>query len=138
MNRGIGACGIKHHPELLDGSGNYVTFQKGLAVLTDRLTEILKPHIQTSKKVFEIKEGTEGTYIIDINRKEQVRVGAICIATPVTEYSKLIKNETVMLKNRNFRVPGQKPELQRFDHQPAAVEFHAATALRHPEPAFGR
>ncbi|MER2173569.1 MAG: protoporphyrinogen oxidase [Carnobacterium sp.] len=86
--------GIKHHPELLDGSGNYVTFQKGLAVLTDKLTEILKPHIQTSKKVFEIKEGTEGTYIIDINRKEQMRVGAICIATPVTEYSKLIKNET--------------------------------------------
>lgn len=85
--------GIKHHPELLDGSGNYVTFQKGLAVLTDKLTEILKPHIQTSKKVFEIKQGIEGTYIIDINRKEQVRVGAICIATPVTEYSKIVKNE---------------------------------------------
>jgi len=86
--------GIKHHPELLDGPGNYVTFQKGLSVLTDKLTEILKPHIQTSKKVFDIKQGNEGTYIIDLNRKEQVRVGAICIATPVTEYSKLIKNET--------------------------------------------
>lgn len=85
--------GIKHHPELLDGSGNYVTFKNGLAVLTDKLTEILKPHIQTSKKVFEIKENIEGTYIIDINRKEQMRVGAICIATPVTEYSKLLNNE---------------------------------------------
>lgn len=84
---------IKYHPELLDGSGNYVTFQKGLAVLTDKLIEILKPHIQTSKKVFEIKQGTEGTYIIDINRKEQVRVGAISIATPVTEYSKILNNE---------------------------------------------
>ncbi|MER2131191.1 MAG: protoporphyrinogen oxidase [Carnobacterium inhibens] len=86
--------GIKHHPELLDGSGNYVTFKKGLSVLTDKLIEILEPHIQTSKKVFEIKENLEGTYIIDINRKEQMRVGAVCIATPVTEYSKLLNNET--------------------------------------------
>lgn len=54
----------------------------------------MEPHIQTSKKVFEIKENLEGTYIIDINRKEQMRVGAVCIATPVTEYSKLLNNET--------------------------------------------
>lgn len=86
--------GLKSHPELLDGSGNYVTFQKGLATLTDKLTEILKPNIQTSKKVFEINQGIEGTYVIDVNQTEQVRVGAICIATPVTEYSRLIKNET--------------------------------------------
>ena len=87
--------GLAHHPELLDGSGNYVTFEKGLSVLTEALEEELKGHIQYSKKVLEIKKNEEGTYILDINGKEQVRVGAICIATPATEYAKLIDHQEV-------------------------------------------
>jgi len=68
------------HPELLDGSGNYMTFKNGLSVLTNALEKILKPHIQYRKKVFEIKKNDEDMYILDINHTEQVRVSAICIA----------------------------------------------------------
>ncbi|MFL2099234.1 protoporphyrinogen oxidase [Desemzia sp. FAM 23989] len=81
------------HPELQDQSGNYATFAQGLSVLTNKLEEILKPHIQYSKKVVEIKSGVENTYILNINLKEEVRVGAICVATPTTEYSKLFKDK---------------------------------------------
>lgn len=95
QNYGKLSKGLADHPELVDGSGNYVTFKKGMSVLTKRLEDILKPHIQYSKKVLEIKKGIEGTYVIDINRKEQVRVGAVCIATPNTEYTKLIQHKEI-------------------------------------------
>lgn len=84
--------GLAKHPELLDGDGNYATFDNGLSVLTENLEERLKCHIQFSKKVFEIKKSVGGTYILDINRKEQMRVGAIIVATPATEYRHLFKN----------------------------------------------
>lgn len=87
--------GLAAHPELLDSSGNYMTFENGLAVLTNALEEVLRPHIQYRKKVFEIKKNVENVYIIDINHTEQVRVGAICIATPVTEYTKLIEHPEI-------------------------------------------
>lgn len=87
--------GLAAHPELLDGSGNYMTFKNGLSVLTETLEEILKPHIQYRKKVTEIKKNDEGVYILDINHTEQVRVGAICMATPLTEYSKLIEHPEI-------------------------------------------
>ncbi|MGB3161446.1 protoporphyrinogen oxidase [Carnobacterium sp.] len=87
--------GLAAHPELLDGSGNYATFKEGLSVLTEALEEILQPHIQYRKKVFEIKKNDEDVYILDINHTEQVRVGAICIATPITEYSKLIDHTEI-------------------------------------------
>ena len=61
-------------------------------MLTENLEERLKCHIQFSKKVFEIKKSVGGTYILDINRKEQMRVGAIIVATPATEYRHLFKN----------------------------------------------
>lgn len=84
---------LLNHPELQDRSGNYATFAQGLSVLTNKLEEILKPHIQYGKKVVEIKPGIENTYVLNINLKEEVRVGAICVATPTTEYSKLFKDK---------------------------------------------
>ncbi|WP_414839943.1 protoporphyrinogen oxidase [Carnobacterium sp. TMP28] len=87
--------GLAAHPELLDGSGNYATFKNGLSVLTEALEEILKPHIQYRKKVFEIKKNDEDVYILDINHTEQVRVGSICLATPVTEYAKMIDHPEI-------------------------------------------
>lgn len=87
--------GLAAHPELLDGSGNYMTFKNGLSVLTNALEKILKPHIQYRKKVFEIKKNDEDMYILDINHTEQVRVSAICIATPITEYFKLIDHPEI-------------------------------------------
>lgn len=90
---------LQEHPELEDRSGNYATFAHGLSVLTDKLEEILKPHIQYSKKVVEIKPGVENTYILNINLKEEVRVGAICVATPTTEYTKLFKDKEL---NKQF------------------------------------
>lgn len=86
---------LTNHPELEDRSGNYVTFDKGLSVLVDKLEEILKPHIQYSKKVVEIKPSIEGTYVLNVNLKEEVRVGAVCVATPSTEYSKLFRDKEV-------------------------------------------
>ena len=85
--------GLSHYPEFFDGDGNYVTFEKGLEVLPKKLAETIEPHIQYGKKVFEISKGQEGTYVIDINRKEQMRVGAVIVATPATEYSRLFKDE---------------------------------------------
>src|SRR5699024_823234 len=72
---------IEEHPELLDADGNYVTFEKGINVLTDRLTKELEDVIQYNQRVTEIKPSIEGTYILDINHKQQVRVGAVCVAT---------------------------------------------------------
>lgn len=95
MKYGSLTKGLKHHPELIDGSGNYITFQKGLSVLTEALEENLKPYIKYRKKVLEIKKNEQNTYVLDINHKEQVRVGAICIATPITEYAKLIQHSEI-------------------------------------------
>lgn len=80
---------IQDHPEWLDGSGNYMTFKNGLETLTNSLAEKLKDSIQYSKKVTEIKKSIEGTYIVDINKKEQVRVGAVIVATDAKAYADL-------------------------------------------------
>lgn len=85
--------GLAAHPELADQSGNFVTLRKGLATLTEKLAELLKPHIQYGKRVVEIRKGIENTYIVGINNKEEVRVGALCIAVPPVEYQKLFAEE---------------------------------------------
>lgn len=85
--------GLAHHPELMDQSGNYVTFKQGLSKLTETLASILEPHIQYGKKVMEIRKGTQNTYILSINNKEEVRVGALCVAVPPTEYQNLLTEE---------------------------------------------
>lgn len=85
--------GLAKHPEYFDGDGNYITFKEGLEVLPKKLAESLESHIQYGKKVFDIKENNESTYIIDVNHKEQIRVGAIIVATPLTEYSRLFKSK---------------------------------------------
>lgn len=86
---------LNNHPELQDRSGNYATFEKGLSVLVEKLEEILKPHIQYSKKVVEIKPSIENTYVLNVNLKEEVRVGAVCVATPSSEYTKIFKDKEV-------------------------------------------
>lgn len=88
--------GINAHPEILDGSGNYLTFKKGMAVVTDRLTELLKDEIQYNKKVTKINKSTEGTFILDINNKEQMRVGAICVATEAHTYKDLFSQNSTL------------------------------------------
>lgn len=85
--------GLAKHPEYFDGDGNYITFKEGLETLPKKIAASLESHIQYGKKVFEIKKNLEKTYIIDINRKEQMRVGAIIVATPSTEYNRLFKSE---------------------------------------------
>lgn len=86
---------LKKNTEWLDGSGNYMTFKNGLETLTNTLTEKLKEHIQYSKKVTEIKKSIEGTYILDINQKEQVRVGSVVVATDVRAYNALFTDSDV-------------------------------------------
>lgn len=84
---------IGNRPELMDGDGNYATFEKGLNVLTERLTEELGPVIEYNQKVTEIKASIEGTYILDVNHKQQVRVGAVIIATGPSSYKSLFADE---------------------------------------------
>jgi oxygen-dependent protoporphyrinogen oxidase len=81
--------GIQENQEWLDGEKNYWTFKKGLETLTGSLSNHLVDHIQYSKKVTEIKKIIEGTYILDINHKEQVRVGTIIVATDSSSYQEL-------------------------------------------------
>lgn len=77
---------IKDHPEWLDGNHKEWTFKQGLETLTNALTKELSEHIQYSKKVTEVKKSIEGTYILDINHKEQVRVGTVIVATDPASY----------------------------------------------------
>ena len=90
--------GLAAHQELADQTGNFVTFKTGLSTLTEKLAEILEPHIQYGKRVVEIREGIKDTYIVGINNKEEVRVGALCIAVPVVEYQKLFAEEKQLSK----------------------------------------
>lgn len=83
---------IQEHPELWDGEGNYFTFENGIETLTNALIESLDEHIQLSKKVTEIKKSIEGTYILDINQKEQVRVGTVVVATEPKSYNNLFSD----------------------------------------------
>lgn len=80
---------IQAHPEWIDGDGNELTFAKGLETLTKALEDEVSEHIQYSKKVTEIKKSAEGTYILDINHKEQVRVGTVIVATHAAAYREL-------------------------------------------------
>ncbi|WP_277630206.1 protoporphyrinogen oxidase [Atopococcus tabaci] len=88
--------GIHAHPEVLDGTGNYVTFKQGMSLLTNRLTDLLEDEIQYNKKVTEISKSIEGTYILDINNKEQMRVGAICIATEASTYKNMFTHDEAL------------------------------------------
>lgn len=84
---------IQEHPELLDGDGNYVTFERGLRVLTEKIIEKLGGNIRYNQRVTEIKPSSENTYILDINNKQQVRVGAVCIASGPSSYNSFFDDE---------------------------------------------
>lgn len=84
---------IEDHPEIWDADGNYATFEKGLNVLTEKLTEELGDCIQYNQKVTEIQPSIQGTYILDINHKQQVRVGAVCVATGPDSYKSLFTDD---------------------------------------------
>lgn len=83
---------IEANPDLLDGTGNQISFKQGLETLTTALLEEVKEHVLFSKKVTEIKKSIEGTYILDINHKEQVRVGAVIVATDPSVYKELLND----------------------------------------------
>lgn len=83
---------IEANPNLLDGTGNQISFKQGLETLTTALLEEVKEHVLFSKKVTEIKKSIEGTYILDINHKEQVRVGAVVVATDPSVYKELLND----------------------------------------------
>lgn len=83
---------IEANPDLLDGTGNQISFKQGLETLTTALLEEVKEHVLFSKKVTEIKKSIEGTYILDINHKEQVRVGAVVVATDPSVYKELLND----------------------------------------------
>lgn len=83
---------IEANPDLLDGTGNQISFKKGLETLTTALFEEVKEYVWFSKKVTEIKKSIEGTYILDINKKEQVRVGSVIVATDPGAYKELFND----------------------------------------------
>lgn len=83
---------IEANPNLLDGNGNQISFKQGLETLTKALLKEVKEHVLFSKKVTEIKKSIEDTYIIDINQKEQVRVGAVIVATDPSVYRELFND----------------------------------------------
>ncbi|WP_027107698.1 protoporphyrinogen oxidase [Lacticigenium naphthae] len=87
--------GLVESSHLWDGKGNYVTFNEGLEVLTQKLVEELKPYIRYNKTVTEIKPNKEGTYILDINHKQQVRVGSVCVATDPKAYGEIFDDEVL-------------------------------------------
>ncbi|WP_208558809.1 protoporphyrinogen oxidase [Marinilactibacillus kalidii] len=83
---------IEANPAMQDSDGNQISFNKGLETLTNALLEELKDHVMFSKKVTEIKKSIEGTYILDVNKKEQVRVGAVVVATDPGAYKEMFKD----------------------------------------------
>ncbi|WP_080146140.1 protoporphyrinogen oxidase [Marinilactibacillus piezotolerans] len=87
---------IEANPELLDGNGNQISFKSGLETLITALLDEVKEHVLFSKKVTEIQKSIEGTYILDINKKEQVRVGAIVVATDPGSYRELFNDPELM------------------------------------------
>lgn len=83
---------LEAHPELIDGDGNYITFNQGLETLTKSLTDKVEPTIRYSKKVTDIKKSINNTYIIDINKKEQLRVHSIIVATDSGAYNQIFSD----------------------------------------------
>lgn len=83
---------IENHPEMWDGNGVYATFKNGLETLTNELVTHLSDTIRFSKKVTEIKKSINNTYILDINKKEQLRVDAIVVATDSGSYKELFSD----------------------------------------------
>lgn len=99
---------IQAHPEIHDGSGNFLTFSQGIGTLTNRLTDLLENEIEYSKKVTEIQKSDEGTYILDINNKEQMRVGAVCVATEADTYKQFFSTDLFL---RNLFEPIQSASI---------------------------
>ncbi|SFB83896.1 oxygen-dependent protoporphyrinogen oxidase [Alkalibacterium subtropicum] len=83
---------LENHPEMWDGDGAYATFKEGLETLTKELTEKVSHTIRFSKKVTEIKQSINNTYILDINKKEQLRVDSVIVATDSGSYKELFKD----------------------------------------------
>lgn len=83
---------LETHPELKDGDGNYITFNQGLETLTKTLSEKVEATIRYSKKVTDIKKSINNTYIIDINKKEQLRVHSIIVATDSGAYNQIFSD----------------------------------------------
>ncbi|MCC5889054.1 MAG: protoporphyrinogen oxidase [Alkalibacterium sp.] len=84
---------LEAHPELLDGDNNYITFDNGLETLSETLVENLDTAIRYSKKVTEIKKSINNTYILDINKKEQLRVDSIVVATDSGAYNQIFSGD---------------------------------------------
>lgn len=83
---------LENHPEMWDGDGMYATFKNGLETLTNELSDRVKDQIKYSKKVTEIKKSINNTYILDINKKEQLRVDSIIVATDSGSYKELFSD----------------------------------------------
>lgn len=83
---------LENHPEMWDGNEVYATFKKGLETLTNELTRLVSQNIRFSKKVTEIKQSINSTYILDINKKEQLRVDSVIVATDSESYKELFRD----------------------------------------------
>ncbi|MFO8069054.1 MAG: protoporphyrinogen oxidase [Alkalibacterium sp.] len=83
---------LENHPEIWDGDGMYATFKDGLETLTNELAIRVNESIRFSKKVTEIKKSINGTYILNINKKEQLRVDSIVVATDSGSYQELFSD----------------------------------------------
>jgi len=83
---------LENHPEMWDGDGVYATFKHGLETLTNKLAEQVTDTIRFSKKVTEIKQSINNTYTLDINKKEQLRVDSVIVATDSGSYKELFTN----------------------------------------------
>ncbi|GEK89229.1 protoporphyrinogen oxidase [Alkalibacterium putridalgicola] len=80
---------LENHPDMRDRDGMYATFKEGLETLTRELTDKVSGKIRFSKKVTEIKRSINNTYILDINKKEQLRVDSLVVATDPGSYNEL-------------------------------------------------
>ncbi|MDZ7834255.1 MAG: protoporphyrinogen oxidase [Alkalibacterium sp.] len=83
---------LENHPEMWEGDGIYATFKQGLETLTAELADKVSETIKFSKKVTEIKKSINNTYILDINKKEQLRVDSIIVATDSGSYKELFSD----------------------------------------------
>ncbi|EXJ22894.1 Protoporphyrinogen IX oxidase, aerobic, HemY [Alkalibacterium sp. AK22] len=83
---------LEDNPQLQDGDGNYVTFDQGLETLTRTLTEKIEPIIRYSKKVTDVKKSINETYLLDINKKEQLRVNSVVVATDSAAYNQIFSD----------------------------------------------
>lgn len=82
---------LENHPEIWDGDGMYATFKEGLEVLTNELAKRIEPSIRFAKQVTEIKQSINNTYLLDVNKKEQLRVDSVVVVTDTDVYKDLFK-----------------------------------------------